>query len=193
MANQESKGQKILVKAIIEMLGAPKEHIENTLKEYIEGLKKDKNNEILNVELAPAKEQEDLFSAFAELDIRFGSAGKLVEFCFDSMPSSIEIIEPDRIEIDSPGFSSILNDMQAKLHNNDMIIKTLKAKGALLDKNAKSVLTNFIYFILDSGPKEISNISEAMGIAPEHLKPFLKELEKKGSVSEKEGRYERVK
>ena len=32
---------KIEIRAIIEMLGAPKEHIEATLKEYVENLKKD--------------------------------------------------------------------------------------------------------------------------------------------------------
>lgn len=193
MSNESENQSKILARVIIEMLGAPKEHIESTLKKYIDSLKKDSKMEIVKEDLAPAKEQDKLFSAFAELDIRFAHANKLIDFCFDSMPSSVEILEPEKIEIDSAALTATLNDMQAKLHHSEMVIKTLKAKGILLDKNAKSVLTNFIYFLIKDGPEDIGYLSENMGITPNHLKPFLDDLIKKGKLSEKEDRYERVK
>lgn len=193
MSNENEGHSKILARVIIEMLGAPKEHIEKTLKDYVKKLKQDDKLEIVKQDLAPATEQDKLFSAFAELDIRFANPNKLIDFCFDSMPSSVEIIEPESITIGSASLSSALNDLQAKLHHSDMIIKTLKAKGALLDKNAKSVLTNFVYFMLRDGPKEIEQLSENMGINPKHLKPFLDELMKNKKISEKEGKYERVK
>ena len=191
MSNENENQVKVLARVIIEILGAPKEHIEKTLKEYIESLKKDGKMEIVKEDIVPAKEQDKLFSAFAELDIRFANANKLIDFCFDSMPSSVEILEPEKIEMDSAALATTLNDMQSKLHHSDMIIKTLKAKGSLLDKNAKSVLTNFIYFLLKEGPKDVEYISENMGIAPKQLKPFLDDLMKKGRLSEKEDRYER--
>jgi len=192
MANPTDSG-KIIARVIIEMLGAPKEHIEATLKDYIAKLGNDKKMEIIKQETAPAEPQEELFSIFTELDIKFDSANKLIDFCLDSMPSSVEILEPEMIDIDSNRFASTLNDLQARIHNNDMIIKTLKAKGSLLDKNAKSVLDNFIKFILKDEPKDLDFISKSMGIKPDHLKPFLNEMIKNGKVIEKEGRYERVK
>ncbi len=147
MADNETEAPgNILVRTIIEMMGAPKEHIEKTLKDYVEKLKTDKEISIVKEEIAPAKEQGKLFSVFAELDIRFRTAQKLVDFCFDSMPSSVEIIEPSQLTLDAGELSDTLNDMQAKIHRNDMIVKTLKAKGSLVDKNAKSLLRNFVFF-----------------------------------------------
>lgn len=193
MTNATNSDKKIIARVIIEMLGAPKEHIEATLKDYIAQLGNDKKMEIIKQETVPAEPQDKLFSIFTEMDIKFDSANKLIDFCFDSMPSSVEILEPETINIDSARFASTLNDLQARIHNNDMIIKTLKAKGSLLDKNAKSVLDNFIKFILKDEPKDLDFISKNMGIKPDYLKPFLNEMIKKGKVVEKEDRYERVK
>jgi len=194
MADEEGEGKQdnVLARVIIEMLGAPKEHIEKTLKDYVEKLKQDKEMKILKEELAPAKEQKKLFSTFAELEILFSNSQKLVDFCFDAMPSSVEIIRPEKIIVDSSSFTDTLNDMQAKLHNNDMIIKTLRAKSALLDKNAKAVLRNFIYFLIKDEPRPIEYLSEEMGIGAKQLRPFLDELIKAGNIAEKEGKYERI-
>jgi hypothetical protein len=61
------KGQ-VLAKVIIEMLGAPKEHIEATLKQYIEKLKKEKKDfEVMKSDFAEAKEQGKFFAAFTEI------------------------------------------------------------------------------------------------------------------------------
>lgn len=193
MSNENEKQVKVTARVIIEILGAPKEHIEKTLREYIDSLKKDEKLEILKEDFAPAEEQDKLFSAFAELDIRFAHANKLIDFCFDSMPSSVEILEPEKIELDSARLATTLNDMQSKLHHSDMVIKTLKAKGTLLDKNAKSVLTNFIYFLVKEESKDMEYLSKNLGITSKQLKPFLDDLIKKGKLSEKEDRYERVK
>lgn len=190
---EENNNQKLLAKVIIEMLGAPKEHIEKTLKDYVEKLKDDKNLEIVKEEFIPAEEQNKLFSTFAELSIKFSGAQKLLDFCFDSMPSSVEIIEPDTLQLDSVRFSDTINDMQAKLHNNDMIVKTLRAKNTILDKNAKKILRNFVSYMLDEEAKTMEELSSKMGISAQHLKPFLDELVKEGKVQEKEGRYGGIK
>jgi len=192
MADNETEAPgNILVRTIIEMLGAPKEHIEKTLKDYVEKLKTDKEFSIVKEEIVPAKEQDKLFSVFAELDIRFKTAQQLVDFCFDSMPSSVEIIEPSQLTLSAGALSDTLNDMQAKIHRNDMIVKTLKAKGSLVDKNAKSLLRNFVFFLIDDEPKTVEYISKKIGVKVEQITPFLKELTKEGKVIEKEGRYGR--
>ena len=190
---EENNQQKILVRVIIEMLGAPKEHIEKTLKDYVEKLKDDKEFEIVKEEFAPAKEQDKLFSAFAELDIRFNSTQKLVDFCFDSMPSSVEIIEPENITLESTRLTETLNDIQAKLHNSDMVIKTLRARNTVLDANAKKILRNFVNALLSEEGKTIDQLSGKIGVHPDQLQPFLKELVKEGKLQEKEGRYEGIK
>lgn len=189
--NSEFTGN-ILVRAIIEMLGAPKEHIEKTLKDYIEKLKSESKFRIVKADIEPAKEQGKLFATFAELEIRFNAVQDIIDFCFDSMPSSVEIVEPMELKIDAAKLSDTLNDLQAKLHRNDLIVKTLKAKGTVLDKNAKNLLRNFVFFIIKEKPQTAEDISKTVGVKVEQISPFLKELSKEGKITEKEGKYGRT-
>ena len=99
---------------IIEMLGKPKEHLEKTLKEYIELLKKDKTIEIIKEDYVEPEEKDGLFTMFVELETLMKDTKRIVEFCFDYMPSSVEIIEPSNLNYSSNDFSDILNDLQAR-------------------------------------------------------------------------------
>lgn len=191
MAEQEST-QKVNAKIILEIMGAPKEHIEKTLKEYVEKLKEDKQIKITKEYLAPAEKQKKLFTTFAELDMEFVSLQKLVEFCFDSMPSSVEIMGPEELRMESREFSNMLNDMQAKLHDNDMVVKTLRAKNTILDNNAKKILRNFIMYMIGKEAKDIDFISKNLGIKPGQIKLFLDEMVKEGKLEEKDGGYSKV-
>ena len=101
---------KIVARVIIEMLGAPKEYIELTLKNYIEKLKKD-GIKIIKETVEPAQKQNELFSTFVELDIEFEKMEELFGFCFDSMPSSVEILEPEELQITAGELSDHLNDL----------------------------------------------------------------------------------
>ena len=187
--NEKGAEKRVLARVIIEMLGAPQVHIEKALKDYVEEIGKSKDWVVKKQEIAPAEAQKELFSVFAELEIDFKDPHTLMNFCFDSMPSSVDILEPDKINIDAGPFADMLNDLQARLHNNDMVIKTLRAKNQILDKNAKKILRNFISSLI--GEKEISmdDLSKKIGIKSEHLKLFLDELVKEGKLEEKEGRY----
>ena len=150
MAEQNQQG-KVLARVILEIMGAPKEHVEATLKDYVENLKQDNTIKIVKEDMAPPEKQKTLFSVFSELEIWFDSPQRLIDFCFDSMPSSVEIIKPDEMSIDSKKLTDTLNDLQAKLHNNDMIVKTTNAKNKILDKNTKGIIRNFVFFMLEEG------------------------------------------
>ncbi|MEM3127156.1 MAG: hypothetical protein QW331_03765, partial [Candidatus Woesearchaeota archaeon] len=106
----------IHARVIIELMGKPKEHVEKTIKDYIKHISEDQNFEVLNQEIAPLEPKEEYFVTFAELEILCKDVPSLVGFCFDYMPSSIEIIEPEKINYDRHQLSSIINDLQARLH-----------------------------------------------------------------------------
>src|SRR3989344_2801187 len=112
----------IVFRAVIEVLGRPQEYVETALSEYIEKLKKDSNFKLVsaNLEKAQKQEKEELWSNFAELEIKTEKIENITSFCFDYMPSVIEILEPEHVTINDVQFSSFLNDLQAKLHNVDM-------------------------------------------------------------------------
>jgi len=183
-----SEGQ-VLARIIIEMLGAPKEHIEATIRSYVEKLNEDKEIEIIKEEFSSTKEQGKFFAVFVELEIWFKNVSKLVEFCFDAMPSSVEIIEPTELRFEAGELSGLINDLQARIHQVDLIVKELNAKLKLVDKNAMTVLENFVVNLLKEGAKTIEEISSAVGMKTETLTKFLEQYEEDGKIKKENDKY----
>lgn len=182
--------QQIQTRVIIEMLGAPKEHIQETLKSYIEKIKtEEKNIKLKKVEYGEPKEVNQLFSVFAELELDFDDLPTLVYFCFDYMPSSIEIFAPDEIIYSNVDFTSFLNDLQARLHKFDMIIKNLSAENKIIKKNGLLLARNIVLVCLESGPKTVSEISNLSGMPEGHIKKFVNILAREGKIREENGKY----
>jgi len=179
---------KIEVRAIIEMLGAPKEHIENTLKEYIDKLKKEGLN-ITSENYAEAQEKGKFFSTFAEIELNFEAMDDVLAFCFDNMPSSVEILSPEKLTFEASLLTGFLNDLQAKIHQVDGLIKEVSAKQQLLDNNALNILHNFIHHILKEGEKTTEEISAKIGMGPKETTSFLNVMIKKGLIKEDGGKY----
>src|SRR3989344_4916487 len=117
----------IRFRAIVEVLGKPKEHIEASLRKYIEKLKEDKNYTVHSVDFAEAQEkkEEGLWAAFAEVELSTEKVINMVNFSLDYMPSLLEVISPQQLTLRDVELSTFLNDLQAKLHAVDMIAKQL--------------------------------------------------------------------
>jgi hypothetical protein len=183
----------IRCRIILEMLGKPKEHIEKTLKEYVEQIKQSSDWIVLKEEFAEAKPQESMWSSFAELEMVFNDVDNLLPFCFDYMPSSIEIIKPESIFIKNNHMSNFLNDLQGKLHQVDMIAKKLRAENSVLQKNLNTSLKNVILLVL--GIKKKSNLAELStlsGVKREELNPFLEQLIKDKKIKKEEDEFSLV-
>lgn len=180
----------IKARVIVEMLGAPKEHIQDTLKGYIEKIKtEEKNMTIRHVEYAEPKENNKLFSVFAEIEIDFHTMPALTYFCFDYMPSSIEIYEPEKIIYGCNDFTDFMNDLQARLHKFDGLIKNLSAENKVIKKNGLTLARNIILATLESGEKSLLEISKRSGMPEEHIKKFVNILVQEGKIKEKDSKY----
>jgi len=136
--------QKLLANVVLEIVGAPKEHVDSTLNTVIEKIKEEKGIKISHQEIGNAENIEignvkSLFSAFVELDIEFSSVSRLLNFCFDFMPSSVEILEPEDLSLDFHKFSSFLNDLLAQLHKYDMALKNTHAKNVMLQRELEKL------------------------------------------------------
>jgi hypothetical protein len=119
-------------KAIIEVAGAPKEHIENVIKEIVEKIKNEKDIE--RFKIFEAQEKDKMFFTFTEIEINFKNFEEISGFCLDYFPSSIEILEED-VNVKREELENTLNDLLAKLHQYDMTLKNLKAENIMLKKN----------------------------------------------------------
>lgn len=128
---------ELTIKAIIEILGKPKEHVEQTIKKVIEELEKREEIKVVSYEIAETKELENFFSTYAEAELKLRDMNGLIDFCFDFLPSNIEILEPENISLDSHIFAEYMNDLLAKLHQQSMVIRNLHAENLVMKGKIK--------------------------------------------------------
>jgi len=187
----EEKKDLIRVRAILEVLGKPKEHVENTIKLLVENVKEDPEISILNEKYAEIKPQgKTMFSTFVELEMVVKGINALVGFCFDFMPSSLEIEKPEQITLKNIDISNILNDLQSKLHSVDTIAKTLKAEKEFLQRNLNTMISNIMLVLIKINKNTVEELSKFTGINEEELKNRLEKLIKEGKLKKEEDKYQ---
>jgi len=190
---KEIKGKvaegKILTRIIIEIVGKPKEHIEKALKVVVEKIKGEKDIEVVEEQIFNAEKQEEMFSTFAELGILFNNLQVLIEFCFDFMPSSIEILDPEKLSFDSNKFAGLVNDLLAKLHQMNLNLVQNNAEKKALKKNMLNMLKNTVMILLSIKSMQLEHLSKSSGINEKDLKPLLDSMIKEKIIDLKEGVY----
>jgi hypothetical protein len=189
MEQKNPNEQQIRFIAIIEILGKPKEHIESALKKYVEQIKDDSSFMIMKEEFVPAEQKGDAFSAFVELELVAKSLSSMIGFCFDYMPSSIDIVKPEELKLKIKDMTDMLNDLQARLHKVDMVAKKFKLEGDFLKRNMNILMTNQVLLLLKSKSLKLQEISKYTGIPEKELEPFLEKLIKDKSIKKEENSY----
>ena len=173
---------QLLVRTIIEMMGSPKEHLENTLKEYIKKLDEYNGADVIKHEIAqakPIKDKEGMFITYAEIEIWFDDVERIVEFCFDYLPSSVEIIDPGDVKLKSNRLSGLLNDLQAKLHRLDTSLKNHIADKQAGSESFRIIMNNFIGYCIKTGKDKPEDIAKIVGIEKEKVEKLIGQSLKK--------------
>jgi len=183
----------ILARVIIEVVGKPREHVEAALKQAIKHIKTEKEGITLKEgDLYKAKEEKDgFFSTFSELELLFKDSNELIGFCFDYVPSSIEILEPKDLKFDTNQLANLINDLLAKLHQLGISLKKLNADNQILTKNATALLNNSITMALGGKEKTAAEISKFTGIPEQQLTPFLDIMVKNNAIKKEGDNYKR--
>lgn len=158
---------------IVELLGGPKEYIAETMQQYAQKIKENEAHNVLTIDVAPVEPQDKLWSTFAEIELWVKDASTLAFLCFDYMPSSIEIIEPENFHYRAADFAAFFNDLQARLHKLDMIVKELRAENKVLQINGSRLLRNNVLISLKEKDKDLKTLAQNVGLVPEQLAPFL--------------------
>ena len=194
MAEEEKHGlhAHIRCRTIIEVLGKPKEHVEKSLNEYVEHIKKDSELIVLKEDYSEVKEQGKLWSQFVELELVIKGTSKLIAFCFDYMPSSLEVLKPEHLVMTNPEISNFLNDLQAKLHNVDMVVKQLKAENDFLKLNMNAIVSNAIIISLKISSLTLEQLSKVTGVHQKELEIFVEKLAKENKIKKENGLYSLV-
>ncbi len=187
----EEKKELIRCRAILEVLGKPKEHVEKTIKVLVEKVKEREEISVLNEKYADIKQEgKTMFSTFVELEMVIKGIAALTGFCFDFMPSSIDIEKPERLTVKNRHISGIFNDMQSKLHNVDMIAKTLRAERDFLKRNLNTMIANIITVLIKLNKNNLEDLSKFTGINEEELEKHLEKLIEEGKIKKEEDVYQ---
>ena len=181
---------------IVEIIGKPKEHVIETFNKYLEAMKKDEDLEILEVKSEEPMEMEDqkgIFSTFAEIELWAKNVNKLIGFCFDYMPSSIEVIEPETTRMTNQHITDMLNVLQARLHHTDMLANKMYQENQVFNKSLNVLSRNLIMLALGKKERDMENLEKITGIPSDKLKLFLDKMVEEKLIKEEEGKYSLVK
>ena len=191
--NEKIDEGHIHTRIILEVLGKPKEHIEESIKKFVDSIKQNPNFEVIKDHVAESKEVDDgMWSTFAELEMLFKDVSILIGFCFDYMPSSVEIIAPETISFKRNALSNTINDLQAKLHDVDMKVKQLNNQNQFLKANLNTSLKNLILLLINSRPLNLKELENFTGLEEKGLEPLLKDLVKDNLIKLEDNKYSKV-
>jgi|SRR3989344_4104166 len=128
---------KITAQLIIELAGFPKEHIQETMEKMVEVIKK--QYAVQDAVIQEIKQIKEMWSTFVEFRITFDDLGHLTLFCFDYMPSSVDILEPVKFNLESQELNALFNDLMGKIHHYDMLLKNFKMNNEMLKQKLKQL------------------------------------------------------
>jgi len=130
---------------IIEILGAPEMHVNETLALVGDKFGADvpeikvKDIKVREAQKVKVGKSDNFYSGFVEIDADFAELSTLIGVIFDWMPSSIEVYEPSQVSDDLVGLNGVINDLIARLHQYDKLVKNLKAQNILLERELKKL------------------------------------------------------
>lgn len=127
------------VNVVIEILGKPKEYIQQIMRTMLQGMKKEKMFEIIKEEIAEPREHEGYFTSFVDLEIVIKDMGALQEFIFAYLPSSVEIVAPTELKMSLNDANLLFNNMAARLHTYDDFTKKLKVANIIMSKKLREL------------------------------------------------------
>jgi hypothetical protein len=189
--NKRIKQGAVLAQVSFEIIGNPKEHVDKTLKTYLEKIKSEPEISLLNEELGETEQIEGgLWSTYADAEILFNKLEKLVWLCINFMPASVEITAPEEFKLTDKDITLWLNDLISRIHEIAVSVRQTTTADNLLVKSMNALIQNAVLLAAEHHhkPKEIG---EKTGIAEEQLKPFFEALVKQGKLEKKRDKYYR--
>jgi hypothetical protein len=140
-----TKSERMRVTLMLEILGRPPEHLKETLKEIIKQMSEEKGVEVKNNEIyepVELKEEKSLYTSFAEVDLEVDGIIEIALLIFKYMPSHIEIISPENINITKDILNETLNELIRRLHAYDDIARVLQNEKIILENKFREITEN---------------------------------------------------
>jgi hypothetical protein len=143
--------KKIEVSFILEMMGRPPKHLEESLNALIKQLDDEKGVRILNssvnkpqkIKREKKSEKENvLYTTFAEVEAEFENMESLLMVVFKYMPSNVEVTSPENFVLKNNYISELLTSIILRLHKYDEITKKLINDRVLMVQKIRELQKN---------------------------------------------------
>jgi hypothetical protein len=138
-----SENEKIITAMILEVMGRPKEHLPEVLRDIIAKMDSEKGIKVVSNEIhepVEIKDKKDLFTTFAEIEVHADDIFSLAVLMFKFMPSHIEIINPEVLALTNNKWNQILNELATRLHQYDEVVRILQVEKAVLEQQIRRLL-----------------------------------------------------
>lgn len=126
---------KLRVMLVLDVIGKPAKHLIESLNRVIEEIDKEKGIEVKSKEIkepTSLKQNHELYTTFAEVEIEAEDFMYFIIVLFKYMPAHIEIIEPELIGLTNNNWNDILNEIARRLHGYDEIARMMQNENNLL-------------------------------------------------------------
>jgi hypothetical protein len=134
--------QNIICRITLEVLGRPQEHVDETMGKVVEKIKTEENLKVRDVKRHESKVMErngKFYTTFTELEFETNQLKRVLEICYDYMPSNVEIVEPAGLEMDCNDIADVFNDFLAKLHRYSAVVQNLRAENVFMMKELEKI------------------------------------------------------
>ena len=131
---------KIVARFIIEIAGKPVENVSKALKLVVDKLSSKENKVKLiesNIEEPELDDKTTLYYGFIEVEIKFKEVQDIFNFILDYTPTSVEVLEPENIEIGFSDLTELLNNVSQLSLNSQNTIRQLTAQVHMLNEKLK--------------------------------------------------------
>ncbi|MCF7798688.1 hypothetical protein K9M74_02190 [Candidatus Woesearchaeota archaeon] len=180
----------LYVRVMFEVVGRPKEHVQTTVKSFVEKIKQDEELVFVSEDYDEAEEVEDgVFGAIAETELLVPNAEKLTWLCINFTPASLEILEPSQITIEQKELTNWYNDLLSRLHEIGVNHKALGSQYQGLVRNFNAMTRNAILLVLKESA-ELEQIAKRIGMTSEHTEQFLEALIKEKKIKKDKNKYQ---
>lgn len=127
--------EKIQARLILEILGRPASNVTEALNTILDRMSKEKGVRILEKKVhdpVAVKDVQDLFTSFAEVMVECETLFGFLGMIFTYMPSNVEVVRPDHIQLRNEELAMMSNQILTRLHNYDAIARRLIVDNSLL-------------------------------------------------------------
>lgn len=139
-STKDMETKSIRAMLIIEVVGRPPEHLTATLNEIIGKISEEKGVKVIDKKIKEPtlmKDQKDLYTSFAEVEVEVEEILYLSILMFKYMPAHVEVIYPELIALTNNGWTDILSELTRRLHGYDEVARVLQMEKNILEQKLK--------------------------------------------------------